>query len=676
MSVLNAIISSAPAAAARPAVIPRGARVETETPVGDDVSNAEPSAPRAARAEFAAVLALLSGAGPKVRADLVPQMPADGATLIDQLLDGAGAAVTGDATAADNHASDASADANTEAGADAKTDASAALRYGMLQAAPAPANSDDITDLQAYARARDLKGANGLIGMARAARLIAGNGATHTGNDAEDVLTRIASQKGATLEQLLAIGDVRGADARAALDALLAQAGTPEGRLIADSTREAAEANAATQSAAQHAVLATSAHATSATDVTSPVKDLSDVSPELRARVGRVIDRMKKEYGHDVTIVESARSQERQNRLYEQGRTRPGPIVTWTRDSAHTRGEAVDVLVDGSWNNAEGFGRLQRIAREEGLRTLGLQDPGHLELPGNGAAPSRAAAVAARIDTVINHPATARTPAAPAGVAGVAGVAGIAGVAGVAGLAQTADGGSHGNGQPAGSNGGAFSRESRDDTRLRGVAARELNAENLPAFGALHGASISQVGSTGHLRGIAENSGTSPAQRVADVQQLRDNAPAGMISRLSLNVNAPDGHQERITVDLRGTSVDATIDTTAANASRLRMQTAQLQDALGRHGLDSDTVRISAMPRNDIADAVRSTLGERDLMKLAATPQSSAEQNANNPQRERQPRDSEKPDDHRREQAARARDEQQRRHDGQRGRRNPFTGTE
>jgi hypothetical protein len=96
--------------------------------------------------------------------------------------------------------------------------------------------------------------------------------------------------------------------------------------------------------------------------------------PELRSRVQRVIDRMRHEYGHEVTIVETARSQERQDHLFDQGRSRPGAIVTWTRDSAHTHGAAADVIVDGSWENGLGFARLQEIAKEEGLRTLGMKD--------------------------------------------------------------------------------------------------------------------------------------------------------------------------------------------------------------------------------------------------------------------------------------------------------------
>lgn len=49
------------------------------------------------------------------------------------------------------------------------------------------------------------------------------------------------------------------------------------------------------------------------------------------------------ETGRPFRISEAYRSQKRQNALYAQGRTAPGPIVTWTRSSNHTRRLAVDI---------------------------------------------------------------------------------------------------------------------------------------------------------------------------------------------------------------------------------------------------------------------------------------------------------------------------------------------
>src|SRR5262249_6465808 len=84
------------------------------------------------------------------------------------------------------------------------------------------------------------------------------------------------------------------------------------------------------------------------------------------------------------------RTQARQNALYAQGRQTTGPVVTWTHNSKHTQGRAVDVQLDGSATAAD-YRTLQRIANEEGLGTLGTKDPGHLELRGNGPKVSAAA---------------------------------------------------------------------------------------------------------------------------------------------------------------------------------------------------------------------------------------------------------------------------------------------
>src|SRR5690606_11756935 len=114
---------------------------------------------------------------------------------------------------------------------------------------------------------------------------------------------------------------------------------------------------------------------------TRVTRSLEGLNPEFRARLDRVIDRMESEHGHKVQIVETVREQSRQEYLYAQGRTRPGPVVTWTTSSKHTQGRAADLLVDGTYDNPLAMVRLARIAREEGLRTLGARDPGHVELP-------------------------------------------------------------------------------------------------------------------------------------------------------------------------------------------------------------------------------------------------------------------------------------------------------
>jgi len=109
-------------------------------------------------------------------------------------------------------------------------------------------------------------------------------------------------------------------------------------------------------------------------------REVEALAPELRTRLERVIARMEQEYGYTVEVVETVRTQERQDALFAQGRTQPGPVVTWTRQSRHLDGAAADVVIDGGYTNASGFERLARVAREEGLRTLWPRDPGHVEL--------------------------------------------------------------------------------------------------------------------------------------------------------------------------------------------------------------------------------------------------------------------------------------------------------
>jgi peptidoglycan L-alanyl-D-glutamate endopeptidase CwlK len=66
----------------------------------------------------------------------------------------------------------------------------------------------------------------------------------------------------------------------------------------------------------------------------------------------------------DFAVIEGLRTKERQHELFAKGRSAPGPKVTWTLDSKHCHGLAVDLLpvnpatgkVDGaSWNYRDGF---------------------------------------------------------------------------------------------------------------------------------------------------------------------------------------------------------------------------------------------------------------------------------------------------------------------------------
>ena len=68
-------------------------------------------------------------------------------------------------------------------------------------------------------------------------------------------------------------------------------------------------------------------------------RDLSLLSPEFRKKVNLWL----KECDDKIFVTEWYRSQERQEYLYEQWRTRPWQIVTWTKNSTHTTWNAVDI---------------------------------------------------------------------------------------------------------------------------------------------------------------------------------------------------------------------------------------------------------------------------------------------------------------------------------------------
>lgn len=93
--------------------------------------------------------------------------------------------------------------------------------------------------------------------------------------------------------------------------------------------------------------------------------------------------------GAPVVVVEAYRTQQRQNALYAQGRTRPGAIVTWTQTSLHTQRRAFDIAfnvagrlrfdVPSTW-----WDYMGRLAPRYGLRwgpAIGISgDLGHYEL--------------------------------------------------------------------------------------------------------------------------------------------------------------------------------------------------------------------------------------------------------------------------------------------------------
>jgi hypothetical protein len=175
-------------------------------------------------------------------------------------------------------------------------------------------------------------------------------------------------------------------------------------------------------------------------DVPVAERSLDALAPVFRDRLAHVIHRLHDEFGLDVKVVETWRSQERQDALYAQGRTADGPTVTWTRRSNHTRGLAADLVVGGGFDDPAAYATLAKVAAEEGLRTL-PNDPGHVELDvvnptdaGRDRGPVLPGSVIASVADVAS-PAAAAVPARPALPDGVAPAARIARESGIAATA-------------------------------------------------------------------------------------------------------------------------------------------------------------------------------------------------------------------------------------------------
>jgi peptidoglycan L-alanyl-D-glutamate endopeptidase CwlK len=80
----------------------------------------------------------------------------------------------------------------------------------------------------------------------------------------------------------------------------------------------------------------------------------------------------------DFILTCTYRSQEEQVNLYEQGRSKPGHIVTWTKRSKHTERKAFDIAIikDGkiTWDSRD-YQKAGEIGMKIGLQWGGFFHP-------------------------------------------------------------------------------------------------------------------------------------------------------------------------------------------------------------------------------------------------------------------------------------------------------------
>ncbi len=334
------------------------------------------------------------------------------------------------------------------------------------------------------------------------------------------------------------------------------------------------------------------------------------LDPEFATKLTRVLDRMR-DAGYDVEVVETTRSSARQQSLYAQGRTTDGPVVTWTLDSRHLSGNAADLAIEGK-NSANGYALLHQFAKEEGLRTLGARDPGHIEMPrttvdakegatarrglpatSQGAEPM---AVPARVSRLaqLAQPATVARVAEPARVAQLAQVAQVAQVARVARVAQP--------------------------TRVAEVAtvavpgAMHASAQvSLAQSSQAHGTTVAAArGQGGRTRGavrldgaiVTRTAGTAPTQEVvkADAVPATESAPSGD------ETNAEAGTEGRTGQDARAQDQGSP---RAIDAREVRVARSQRI----RRAQDAAVATMASLDRNEGERVNGEGLGFGDILR-------------------------------------------------------------
>jgi len=346
---------------------------------------------------------------------------------------------------------------------------------------------------------------------------------------------------------------------------------------------------------AKDANSATAAGADAASSNSGIARSLALVSPELQARVSRVMERMKEETGQDVVVTETLRSQARQNALFAQGRDMPGSVVTWTQHSKHTQGLAVDVTLPGG--GAQDYAALQRIAAEEGLHTLGARDPGHLELPtaGSGSALTPGAAGAAdthgsipvarvaelaRVASVASVSVSAANVARPARIAEPGRPAAVDTTpAAPAGISTRS---------PYGPRSETSSHDHQHDDSSDGRdSGRSGYADALSAV------RRSEYGST--VRAVNNASAPPAGDRVSDMLEAKDASPAARLAQITLAVDGDSGSTQEVQLSLRGRALSASIEAAdSTGVHRMTSNAPELARALARDGIDLQQLHVRA----------------------------------------------------------------------------------
>lgn len=125
-----------------------------------------------------------------------------------------------------------------------------------------------------------------------------------------------------------------------------------------------------------------------------PSRDPKDLTLEMRVRWERSLAEWLATYPNDKVpfLTQTLRTNEEQNKLFAQGRTTPGKVVTNARagQSLHNYGHAFDIAFKDAkgkvdWEDTEPYSRFAAIAKRHGLAWGGdwksFKDVPHFEPP-------------------------------------------------------------------------------------------------------------------------------------------------------------------------------------------------------------------------------------------------------------------------------------------------------
>jgi len=109
--------------------------------------------------------------------------------------------------------------------------------------------------------------------------------------------------------------------------------------------------------------------------------DINNLEINFKKKVQDFLDECKQKW-FNIMIIEWLRTLERQKRLYEQWRTRPGKKITWTLKSKHINWLAVDIVFkDKHWNPTWvwDYNSLIEIWKKHWLKNLAPTETCHFE---------------------------------------------------------------------------------------------------------------------------------------------------------------------------------------------------------------------------------------------------------------------------------------------------------